>query len=281
MDLNQQITIDTLNTNDIIGTNNLVNSLFTPKQSHPATDSNHQITQKNECDSSTDPAKFTLKQQLYSLLALSNTTPNSSSYLKSSNQASSPNSTKSSSKSTSSSSSSSSTSRSCANINSPCSTQSETNKYIFILDAFVNGFVQLKLCADKIDYEYIIEVYWSNENKSFIKRTFDDFNIFHRNLLEQFSQFFTDLQNKNSNKNKNSNNKLNLFINDECLMPVLPGKLFHFFHLIITKSIQILYLFLQANKKPFWRSHLKLAESREIELNTYVQRILKLPTKVI
>jgi hypothetical protein len=223
MDLNQQITIDTLNTNDIVGNSNLVDSLLTPKKN---TDSNDQITQKNECDSSTDPAKFTLKQQLYSLLALSNTTPNTSSYLKSSNHTSSPNSTKSSSKSTSS--SSSSTTGSCANTNSPCSTQSETNKYIFILDAFVNGFVQLKLCADKIDYEYIIEVYWSNENKSFIKRTFDDFNIFHRNLLEQFSQFFTDLQNKNSNKNKNSNNKLNLFINDECLMPVLPGKLYRF-----------------------------------------------------
>jgi hypothetical protein len=193
---------------------------------------NDQITQKNECDSSTDPAKSTLKQQLYSLLALSNTTPNTSSYLKSSNHTSSPNSTKSSSKSTSSS-SSSSTTGSCANTNSPCSTQSETNKYIFILDAFVNGFVQLKLCADKIDYEYIIEVYWSNENKSFIKRTFDDFNIFHRNLLEQFSQFFTDLQNKNSNKNKNSTNKLNLFINDECLMPVLPGKLYRFYFSLV------------------------------------------------
>jgi len=223
MDLNQQITIDTLNTNEIVENSNLVNSFFTPKKNHTVVDSNQQTNGKNDCDSSTDPAKFTLKQQLYSLLALSNTTPNNSSYSKSSNPTSSPNSTKSSSKSTSS--SNSSTSGSCANTNSPCSTQFET-KYIFILDAFVNGFVQLKLCADKIDYEYIIEVYWSNENKSFIKRTFDDFSIFHRNLLEQFSQFFTELQNKNSNKNKNSSSKLNLFINDECLMPVLPGKLF-------------------------------------------------------
>ena len=40
------------------------------------------------------------------------------------------------------------------------------------------------------------------------------------------------------------------------------------------------FVFISANKKPFWVSHLKLAESREIELNSYVQRLLKLPTKV-
>jgi hypothetical protein len=35
-----------------------------------------------------------------------------------------------------------------------------------------------------------------------------------------------------------------------------------------------------AIKKPFWISHLKLAESREIELNNYVQRVIKLPMKI-
>lgn len=42
----------------------------------------------------------------------------------------------------------------------------------------------------------------------------------------------------------------------------------------------IFFIFFKASKKPFWVSHLKLAESREIELNSYVQRILKLPTQV-
>jgi hypothetical protein len=106
--------------------------------------------------------------------------------------------------SNSSSSSSSSTSSTTSSSNNPIGTSlaaSSTNsgaskyehqpkKYIFILDAFVNGFVQLKLCANKIDYEYIIEVYWSNENKSFIKRTYQDFFNFHEILTVTFGEFF-------------------------------------------------------------------------------------------
>lgn len=146
----------------------------------------------------------------------------------------------------------------------------QNNKYIFILNAFVNGFVQLKLCADKIDYEFIIEIYWSNETKTFVKRTFDDFVLFNRNLLQEFSQFFNDLKNNsiggNCQQNKlkvkdskfiNVNGLINNINSGQLLMPVLP-----------------------ANKKPFWMSHLKLAESREIELNTYVQRVIKLPIKI-
>lgn len=147
-----------------------------------------------------------------------------------------------------------------ANTNSSTKT-----KFVFILNAFVNGFAQLKICADKIDYEYIIEIYWSNEDRSFVKRTFDDFVIFHRNLLQSFSQFFSEIstnQNHSNNSiinNRNSNRNSRLFFNnfEEYLMPILP-----------------------ASKKPFWVSHLKLAESREIELNSYVQRILKLPTQI-
>lgn len=138
---------------------------------------------------------------------------------------------------------------------------SQNNKYIFLLDAFVNGFAQLKICADKSDYEYIIEIYWSNETKSYIKRTYDDFVSFHRQLIEMFSQFFEQIKSNVNNKAITKNNSIkkpNHFIqNSEYLMPVLP-----------------------ASKKPFWVSHLKLAESREIELNSYVQRVLKLPTKV-
>jgi len=37
---------------------------------------------------------------------------------------------------------------------------------------------------------------------------------------------------------------------------------------------------LPTQKKPFWMSSLKLAESREIQLNGYVQRLLKLPVHV-
>lgn len=132
---------------------------------------------------------------------------------------------------------------------------SVTNKYIFLLNAFVNGFAQLKLSADKIDYEYIIEIYWSNETKSYVKRTYDDFVTFHRQLLLDFSQFFDEIKlNLNMKAMKNSKHKN---FNDDYLMPVLPP-----------------------SKKPFWVSHLKMAESREIELNSYVQRILKLPTKI-
>lgn len=115
--------------------------------------------------------------------------------------------------------------------------QNQNNKYIFILNAFVNGFAQLKLCADKIDYEYIIEVYWSNEDRSYVKRTYDDFAIFHRNLLQTFSQFFNDLNAKNKkltsnssinspNSTANNGNARLPFLNslDNFLMPVLPRK---------------------------------------------------------
>lgn len=157
-------------------------------------------------------------------------------------------------------SSSSSSTTSSTNENHNEIIHSQTNKYIFLLDAFVNGFAQLKICADKIDYEYIIEIYWSNETKSYIKRTYDDFVSFHRQLIETFSQFFEQIKSNLNSKavaKNNSNMKSKHFINSEYLMPVLP-----------------------ASKKPFWVSHLKFAESREIELNSYVQRVLKLPTKV-
>lgn len=62
-------------------------------------------------------------------------------------------------------------------------------RFVFILNAFVNGFVQLKLCADRTDFEYIVEIYWSNDTRSYVKRTYDDFAIFHRNLCLQFSEF--------------------------------------------------------------------------------------------
>lgn len=59
-------------------------------------------------------------------------------------------------------------------------------KNIFILNAFVNGFVQLKLCADKIDYAYIVEIYWSNDTRSYVKRTYDDFVDFNKRFLSEF-----------------------------------------------------------------------------------------------
>ncbi len=42
----------------------------------------------------------------------------------------------------------------------------------------------------------------------------------------------------------------------------------------------LLVLLLIIGKKPFWVNHLKLAELREIELNSYVQRLIKLPIHV-
>ena len=120
--------------------------------------------------------------------------------------------------------------------------QQHTNKYIFILNGFVNGFAQLKLSADKTDYEYIIEVYWSNDTKSFIKRTYDDFVRFHTNLLQSFSQFFNELANKKhlcknsstlSNSicnlttistSKNNNGTRSSFCSNGHMMPLLPGK---------------------------------------------------------
>lgn len=65
---------------------------------------------------------------------------------------------------------------------------SAPKRFVFILNAFVNGFAQLKLCADRTDFEYIIEIYWSNDTRSYVKRTYDDFAIFHRNLCHSFSE---------------------------------------------------------------------------------------------
>lgn len=97
----------------------------------------------------------------------------------------------------------------------------ENNKYMFILNAFVNGFAQLKLCASKIDYEYIIEVYWSNGTKTFVKRTYDDFHLFHQNLMQQFGSLFNDL-NKN-NQDSKSAIKNGMLKQNQFLMPILPG----------------------------------------------------------
>lgn len=188
------------------------------------------------------------------------TTNESSLSLPRSNQTSS-NKSNSSSASTTSTSSSSSTSGVVAQKQS--NHQNQNNKYIFILNAFVNGFAQLKLCADKIDYEYIIEVYWSNEDRSYVKRTYDDFAIFHRNLLQAFSEFFNDLNAKNKKLNSNSNiNSPNAIANngnarlpflnslDNFLMPVLPRKLTFFainfinsYFMKFLKYIQKLYCF--------------------------------------
>ena len=90
----------------------------------------------------------------------------------------------------------------------------EINNNKFILNAFVNGFAQLKLSADKIDYEYIIEIYWSNSMKTFIKRTYDDFVLFHRKLMQIF--------NKNNNIEQQQQQQP-----QEKVIPTLPGKLKH------------------------------------------------------
>ncbi len=81
-------------------------------------------------------------------------------------------------------------------------------RYKFLLNAYVNGFVQLKLCADKIDYEYIIELYWSNNSKTFIKRTYEDFVAFHRKLANEFCL------NSNPTNASASKNKLKQFISN-------------------------------------------------------------------
>jgi hypothetical protein len=141
----------------------------------------------------------------------------------------------SSSSSASSTSSSSSTSAS-ASASSASSTQHQQN-YKFIIDAFVNGFAQLKVCADKIDYEYIIEIYWSNDQKTFIKRTFDDFHNFDSKLCEAFAHFFADCKKSNQQQQQQhqqqrhlkskilNNNKKVLNIFDESfIMPIFPSK---------------------------------------------------------
>jgi hypothetical protein len=91
----------------------------------------------------------------------------------------------------------------------------------FILNAFVNGFAQLKLSADKIDYEYIIEIYWSNSMKTFIKRTYDDFVLFHRKLMQIF--------NKNNNIENEQQQQQQQQQQKEKVIPTLPGKLKHVF----------------------------------------------------
>jgi hypothetical protein len=118
-----------------------------------------------------------------------------------SNSSSSSSSTTSSSNNTSGSNSNNNNNNNNSGNNSLVKYESQPNKYIFILDAFVNGFAQLKLCANKIDYEYIIEVYWSNEKKSFIKRTYSDFFQFHETLVVTFAEFFKETSNHSIQNN--------------------------------------------------------------------------------
>ena len=135
-----------------------------------------------------------------------------------------------------------------------------TNKPAFLLNALVNGFVQLKLCADKVDFEYIVEVYWSNDSRTYVKRTYDDFVLFHKELTRVFGQFFGEAKKATVNVRAvarcNSTKNLSCLAS-ECLVPVLPSA-----------------------RRPFWVSHLRMAETRETGLNQYVERLLKLPTKV-
>lgn len=101
-------------------------------------------------------------------------------------------------------------------LSASSSASSSTNKYTFILNAFVNGFVQLKLCANKVDFEYIIEVYWSNENKTFIKRTYDDFYKFHQCLMQAFERLFGE-------QSKSKKVLTGVCCHELLIPPVLPG----------------------------------------------------------
>lgn len=91
-----------------------------------------------------------------------------------------------------------------------------------------------------------------------MKRTYDDFVTFHKDLVRVFSQFFDEIKANVDMKALKYNSMKNLSKEGpDCLMPVLPS-----------------------GRKPFWVSHLKMAETRETALNSYVERLLKLPTKV-
>jgi hypothetical protein len=105
-------------------------------------------------------------------------------------------------------------------------TSEKNNKYIFILNAFVNGFAQLKLSASNIDYEYIIEVYWSNGTKTFVKRTYDDFFSFHQDLMLKFGPNLNDLITNKKNQDSKAISKNVLFKKNDFVIPVLPGKIF-------------------------------------------------------
>lgn len=141
--------------------------------------------------------------------------------------------------SNSSSSSSSSSESACSLVNYTKSSNNNnnnnnSNKNVFILNAFVNGFVQLKLCAEKIDYEYIIEIYWSNETRSFVKRTFEDFVRFHKKIVKFFSDLCGNSEKQsrlNQTITNDSNYKKSRFFNfsvknggDLNSMPMLPSK---------------------------------------------------------
>jgi hypothetical protein len=104
---------------------------------------------------------------------------------------------------------------------------SPVSRYKFLLNAYVNGFVQLKLCADKIDYEYIIELYWSNNLKTFIKRTYEDFVLFHRKLVNEFDLNGSHVATTNKNKFKlmiSNTNSFDKTSNSQKEIPTLSGK---------------------------------------------------------
>jgi len=150
----------------------------------------------------------------------------------------------------------------------------------FILNAFVNGFVQLKLCADKIDYAYIIEIYWSNESRSFVKRTFDDFVEFHARFLTEFADFFSSSTSSAADSRTSPLHHISPTVQrKKPPPPPLNDSKSKFFNFTAKPVLELIPV-LPVAKKRFWMSQLKLAESREIELNNYVQHLLKLPTNI-
>lgn len=106
---------------------------------------------------------------------------------------------------------------------------------VSIVYAEVNGFVEKKLWLS-VDYLFVVEVYWSDNRTTFVKRTYKEFLQFYRLVTE----FFRSKQAKG----------------------------------VITTPVYIPKIS-SAWPWPFQRSTRELAEKREEELHTFLKTLLQ------
>ena len=64
-------------------------------------------------------------------------------------------------------------------------TESESKPQISVIYAEVNGFVEKKLWLS-VDYLFVVEIFWSDNRTTFVKRKYKEFVQFHKHIKDYF-----------------------------------------------------------------------------------------------
>ena len=64
-------------------------------------------------------------------------------------------------------------------------TESERSPQTSVIYAEVNGFVEKKLWF-AVDYLFVVEIFWSDNRTTFVKRKYKEFLQFHKRIKDDF-----------------------------------------------------------------------------------------------